>query len=100
LLEWYREFALAKPEELYGFFALLKVPPGPPFPQELHFKTMCGIVWSYCSPLDKAEEVFRPVRQFRAPKFEITGPMPFYGASEHVRRRLPTGFAVVLERRF
>jgi FAD/FMN-containing dehydrogenase len=77
LLEWYREFALAQPEELYGFFAFLKVPPGPPFPQELHRKTMCGIVWSYCGPLDKVEEAFRPVRQFRAPKFELTGPMPF-----------------------
>jgi FAD/FMN-containing dehydrogenase len=27
--------------------------------------------------LDKVEEVFRPVRKFRAPKFELTGPMPF-----------------------
>ena len=77
LLEWYREVAPAQPEELYGFFAFLKVPPGPPFPEELHRKTMCGIVWAYCGPLDKVEEAFRPVRKFRAPKFELTGPMPF-----------------------
>src|ERR1700726_2997709 len=77
LLQWYREVELALPEELYGFFAFLKVPPGPPFPEELHHKTMCGIVWAYCGPLDQAEEAFRPVRKFRAPKFELTGPMPY-----------------------
>ena len=77
LLEWYREVVLAQPEELYGFFAFLKVPPGPPFPEELHWKTMCGIVWAYCGPLDKVEEAFRPVRKFRAPKLELTGPMPY-----------------------
>ena len=77
VLQWYRDVALTLPEELYGFFAFLKVPPGPPFPEELHHKTMCGIVWAYCGPLDQAEEAFRPVRKFRAPKFELTGPMPY-----------------------
>jgi hypothetical protein len=77
LLHGYREIALTLPEELYGFFLFLKVPPGPPFPEELHRKTMCGIVWAYCGPLDKTEEAFRPVREFQAPKFELTGPMPY-----------------------
>jgi FAD/FMN-containing dehydrogenase len=77
LLQWYREISPALAEELYGFFAFLKVPPGAPFPEELHGKTMCGVVWAYCGPLDKAADAFRPVRQFRAPKFELTGPMPY-----------------------
>jgi hypothetical protein len=77
LLQWYREISPALGEELSGFFAFLKVPPGAPFPEELHRKTMCGIVWAYCGPLDKTEEAFRPVRQFRAPKFELTGRMPY-----------------------
>jgi hypothetical protein len=38
---------------------------------------MCRVVWSYSGPLDKAEEAFRPIRRYRAPKFELTGPMPF-----------------------
>src|SRR5271163_2737486 len=77
LLQWYREVALALPEELYGFFAFLKVPPGPPFPEELHLKPMCAIVCAYCGPLDKTEEAFRPVRAFRTPKLELTGAMPY-----------------------
>jgi hypothetical protein len=77
LLQWYREISPALPEELYGFFAFLKVPPGAPFPEGLHGKTMCGIVWAFCGPLDKAEDAFRPIRKYRAPKFELTGPMPY-----------------------
>ena len=77
LLEWYPEAGPAQPEEMYGFFALLKVPPGPPFPEELYRKTMCGMLWPYSGPLDKVEDAFRPVRKFRAPKFELTGLMAF-----------------------
>jgi FAD/FMN-containing dehydrogenase len=77
VLQWYSEIAPTLPEDLYGFFAFLKVPPGPPFPEELHYKTMCGIVWAYCGPLDKVEDAFRPVKKFRPPKFEFTGPMPY-----------------------
>lgn len=77
VLQWYREVTPAQPDDLYGFFAFLKVPPGPPFPEELHQKTMCGIVWAYSGPLENVEEAFRPVRKFRAPKFEFMGPMPY-----------------------
>ncbi|MGA8657158.1 MAG: FAD-binding oxidoreductase [Chthoniobacterales bacterium] len=77
LLQWYREISPALPEELYGFFAFLKVPPGPPFPEELHRKTMCGIVWAYCGPLDGLEDAFRSPRKFRPPKFELLGLMPY-----------------------
>jgi FAD/FMN-containing dehydrogenase len=77
VMQWYREISPALPEDLYGFFAFLKVFPAPPFPEELHHKTMCGVIWAYCGPLDKVEEAFRPVRKFRAPRLELTGPMPY-----------------------
>jgi hypothetical protein len=77
VMQWYREISPALPEDLYGFFAFLKVFPVAPFPEELHNKTMCGVVWAYCGSLYKVEEAFRPVRKFRAPRFELTGPMPY-----------------------
>ena len=43
IMKWYREFITRAPEEMNGFFAMLGVPPGPPFPQELHLRNMCGI---------------------------------------------------------
>jgi FAD binding domain len=77
VMQWYREISPALPEEMYGFFAFLKVFPAPPFPEELHRKTMCGIIWAYCGPLEKVEDAFRPVREFRTPKFELMGLMSY-----------------------
>jgi FAD/FMN-containing dehydrogenase len=91
VLEWYRETAPNLPEELYGFFAFLKVPPGPPFPEELHTKTMCGIVWAYCGALDQVEKAFRPVRSFRPPRFELTGPMPYLALQSMFDALYPPG---------
>ena len=91
VLEWYRETLPAQPEELYGFFGFFKVPPGPPFPEELHRKTMCGVVWAYCGPLDKAETAFRPIRKFRAPKFELMGPMPYFALQSMFDAIYPAG---------
>lgn len=35
------------PEELGGFFAFVTVPPVPPFPEALHGRKVCGVVWCY-----------------------------------------------------
>jgi FAD/FMN-containing dehydrogenase len=76
VLRFYREFLPQAPEDLNGFFAFLVVPPGPPFPEHLQNKTMCGIVWCYAGPLDQAEKAFKPVRGITSPAFEFVGPMP------------------------
>ena len=75
VMKWYRDFIKNAPEDINGFFAFLTVPPGPPFPEELHNKKMCGIVWAYTGPLDKAEEVFKPIRDFKKPALDFVGPI-------------------------
>jgi hypothetical protein len=77
VMKWYRHFSRQAPRELYGFFAFLTVPPGPPFPEEIHLKKMCGVIWCYCGPLDDAEKAFEPVWDFDEPAFKHLGPMPF-----------------------
>jgi hypothetical protein len=77
IMKWYREFIAHAPEEINGFFAFLTVPPGPPFPEDLHFKKMCGLVWCYNGPLDQANQILGPLRSFRQPTFEFFTPMPF-----------------------
>ena len=47
VLTVYRDFLPSAPRELNGFFAYLGVPPGPPFPEELHLRKVCGVVWCY-----------------------------------------------------
>ncbi len=76
VMQWYREFITQAPDVINGFFAFLVVPPGPPFPEHLHKKTMCGIVWCYTGPMEKAEETFKPIRSFLPPALDLVGPMP------------------------
>ena len=77
IMKWYREFIAQAPEEINGFFAFITVPPGPPFPENLHFHKMCGIVWCYNGPPEHANEILEPLRNFRPPVFEFFVPMPF-----------------------
>ena len=77
VMRWYRDFILGAPEELGGWFAFLKVPPGPPFPAELHAKTVCGVVWCYTGPPEQAEATFAPIRRVGPPAVDFVGPLPF-----------------------
>jgi FAD/FMN-containing dehydrogenase len=77
ILKWYREFIVQAPEEINGFFAFLTVPPGPPFPEHLHMKKMCGIVWCYPGTMEQANAILDPIRKYRPPAFEFFVPMPF-----------------------
>ena len=77
IMKWYREFIVHAPQEISGFFAFLTVPPGPPFPEALHFKKMCGIVWCCTGSLEEANKMLEPLRSFRRPAFEFFAPMPY-----------------------
>jgi FAD/FMN-containing dehydrogenase len=77
LMRWYRSFIAKAPDDVYGFFAFHTVPPAPPFPEHLHHKKMCGIVWCYTGPMKRAEKVFKPIRNLKAPAFDLVGPIPY-----------------------
>ncbi len=76
VMRWYRDFIRQAPDELNGFFAFLVVPPGPPFPEHLHLRKMCGIVWCYTGPAERAAETFRPIREMFPPALDFVGPIP------------------------
>ena len=73
----YREFIQEAPEHVSGFFAFLVVPPAPMFPEHLHHKTVCGIVWCCTSSDEEAEKALRPMRSLGHPLFDHVGPAPF-----------------------
>ena len=75
-MKFYREFITKAPDDISGFFMFLVVPPGPPFPEHLHMKTMAGVMWYYTGPSDRADEAFKPIRQFRRPALDLVGPLP------------------------
>jgi FAD/FMN-containing dehydrogenase len=75
ILSWYREFIPSAPEELNGFFAFLTVPPGPPFPEELHLQKMCGVVWCWAGAPEEADRALAEARELR-PVLDGIQPMP------------------------
>ncbi len=77
VMRWYRDFITEAPEDLNGFFAFLTVPPAPPFPPHLHLEKMCGVVWCYAGPAERAEEVFGRVQEFGPPALDGIQPMPY-----------------------
>jgi hypothetical protein len=75
IMEWYHTFLNNAPDELNGFIATMIIP-GPPFPEHLHNKQFCGIVWCYSGSMDKAQEIFKPILA-KNPLFEHVGEMPY-----------------------
>ncbi len=76
-MRFYRDFMRTAPRELSVFFAFLVVPPGPPFPEALHMKTLCGVVCAYCGDPAEGDAAVAPLREFGPPLFAFTGPMPY-----------------------
>jgi FAD/FMN-containing dehydrogenase len=74
VLRWYRDFIITSPDELNGYFAFLTVPPAPPFPENLHMKKMCGIVWCYTGA--NGEGTFEHIRAFKKAVLDLVAPIP------------------------
>jgi hypothetical protein len=76
ILGWWRDFIVDAPLELNGFFAVMTVPPVPPFPPSLHNTKVCAVVWCWCGPAARATEVLAPVRTLD-PILDGVQQMPF-----------------------
>jgi hypothetical protein len=61
VLSVYREFLPDAPRELNGFFAFHTVPPAPPFPEEIHLRKVCGVVWCYVGDAESAADAMAPL---------------------------------------
>ena len=91
IMRWYRRFIATAPNDIYGFFAFHTVPPWPPFPEHLHNKKMCGIVWCYTGAMKKAEKAFKPIRRFKTPALDLVGPIPHPALQSLFDRLYPSG---------
>jgi FAD/FMN-containing dehydrogenase len=61
VLSVYRDFLPNAPRELNGFFAFHVVPPAPPFPEEIHLRKVCGVVWCYVGGEEAARAAMAPL---------------------------------------
>jgi FAD/FMN-containing dehydrogenase len=77
VMKAYRDFIQKAPEDISGFFGFLVVPPAPMFPEHLHLKTVCAIVWCCTASAEQTEEATRPMRSVGTPLLDQVGPAPF-----------------------
>ena len=75
VLRAYREFLPSAPHELNGFFAFHTIAPAPPFPEALHLRKVCGIVWCYLGSEDGAANAIAPLLA-AAPEPLLHAPQP------------------------
>ncbi len=76
LMRFYRELLPRAPEDLNGFFVFLNVPPAPPFPEELHGETMCGIFFCHLGTPEEVEADLAPARAL-GPALDGVGKVPY-----------------------
>jgi hypothetical protein len=91
VMRFWDELIAKAPRELNGFFAFLTVPPVAPFPEELHMKKVCGVVWCWTGPPDGDREAFAPVREFGPPLLDGLQPMPFPALQSAFDPLMPAG---------
>ncbi|HEV2874598.1 MAG TPA: FAD-binding oxidoreductase [Thermoleophilaceae bacterium] len=75
VLTVYRDFLPGAPRDLNGFFAFATVPPAPPFPEQIHMRKVCGVVWCWTGPEDDAADAMAPMLD-ALPEPLLHGPAP------------------------
>jgi FAD/FMN-containing dehydrogenase len=77
VLRAYASFIPSAPRELNGFFAFATVPPVPAFPEELHGRKVCGVVWCHTGTADEAARAMAPMLAVGTPLLHGVGEMPY-----------------------
>jgi FAD/FMN-containing dehydrogenase len=74
VLRWFRDFVPAQPDELGVWYGLVTVPPGPPFPEELHLRKTSAIILTQAG--EEESDALKAARSFGKPLMDGVGPMP------------------------
>ena len=77
VMRWYREFLPAQPREVNGWFATLTVPPVPLFPEELHLRKVCAVMWTVLGTQEEVDRHLAPVHTVGTPLLHGVGQMPW-----------------------
>jgi FAD/FMN-containing dehydrogenase len=82
VLRFYRQFAKAAPDDVTTYAAFVTPPGG---------ETVAALFCCYCGPLDKGEEVIRPLRSLGSPVQDLLGPMPYVAQQRLFEGGFPAG---------
>ena len=90
-LRLFNDYMKRAPEDFTAFFAFLIVPPGPPFPEHLHNRRVCGVVCCHLGTQQEAEQAAKPFLDFGPPLLAALGPMPYPVLNRMFDPLLPAG---------
>ena len=91
VLRVYRDWCPRVNVDMTAFFAALTVPPAPPFPEELHGQTMCGVVACYLGTEESAGRALEPITEL-GPAFSHVGVIPFPALQSFFDPLYPPGY--------
>ena len=91
VLTWYRDTLPSLPRDVNGWFGIITIPPGPPFPEELWGRKACGIIWCCTLPADDAAAAMAPLRGFGAPLIDGLMTMPIAALNTAFDALFPSG---------
>ncbi|HSN56456.1 MAG TPA: FAD-binding oxidoreductase [Candidatus Sulfomarinibacteraceae bacterium] len=91
VLRWYRSFSPAAPDDLYAFFAFMVVPPAAPFPEELHGRKACSLMWCATDTDHGSERIDAATADLPAPLWAHVGGLPFPALQSAFDRFYPPG---------
>jgi len=91
VLQWYREFIPAAPDDVYGWIGFATVPPAPAFPVEAHGRKVCVAVWCYLGKPEKAERALAPALSIGPPLLSALQRVPFPKVQSQFDALAPAG---------
>jgi len=91
ILPAWRDFMGQAPEELSSLAICWSIPPGPPFPPELHGTPVVAVAAAYCGSVEEGERVVQPLRELAEPVVDASGPWPWLGLQSGFDAIFPKG---------
>jgi hypothetical protein len=77
VLRFYREWIAEAPDELMTILVQRRALPLPAIPPELHGELVISVTCCYLGPLERGEEVVRPLRSIGSPLLDLCQPKPY-----------------------
>ena len=82
LVRFYRDFMLEAPNAVGTGLAFISAPPLDFIPEPVRGKPVIGVVVCCTGPVEEAEELMRPLREFGPPALDIVQPMPYVAVQQ------------------
>lgn len=92
VLQFYRDFIAAAPDELMTIVRLGTVPPLPAAGDEQHFRPAIAVATCYAGPVEDGERAVRALRQYGTPLLDLVGPTSYVDHQSGLDDTVPHGW--------